>query len=205
MRIHVTSDQYVGIDPAHIHIEGSEGWIEPFDASLTSYGLFGAGVLPFIGATQPWVQLDYTYGYRDQIAQRLYYTEGGWWVANRGSWVSSPVVKVNNVVRPSGYDTDPVEGRIKFTANEPDHDDTVDIEVTSSLPYDIAEATGIIAASKLGDRSWAQKGFTGLRDVAVAEVRLTRDQSRAQGSDARSNIPSEAADKLQAYVFRTVR
>lgn len=205
MDIHVTPNQYVGLDPEHVYYEQSEGWLEPFDAALTSYGLFGAGVLPFMGATNPWVVLDYTYGYRQEMIQRVYYSEGGWYATSHGFWVTAPVVKVNSSVRVSGYDVDAVEGRIKFTADPPVDGDYVDIEVTTSLPYDIAEATAIIATAKLGDRSWASKGFQGLRDVAVAEVRLTRDQARTSGSDLRANIPMEAQDKLSAYVFRTIR
>lgn len=204
MAIYLDDTSYAEIAPDHIYYEASEGFVEPTDLSLTSYGLFGV-MTNFIGTSQPHVELDYTYGYRERIEQLVYYNEG-WYAASRGFWVTEPEVRVNSNLRPdTDYEVDADEGRIRFTSNAPVDGDSVQIAVTSSLPYDIAEATGIIAASKIYDRSWASSGFGGLRSVAVAEVRLDRDQARAQGSDLRSNIPAEAADKLEAYVFRTMR
>lgn len=204
-RIHVTPTQYVGIDTDHVRFESSEGFLEPFDAALTSYGLFGAGVLPFIGASQPWLELDYTYGFREAVSQWLVKdATADVWRASHGYWIADPTVHVGGVLRTTGMTFDLTEGTITFTASPPAADVRVEISVVSSLPYDIAEATGIIAAAKLGDRSWASRGFQGLRSVSVAEVRLERE-GRRESSTERINVPPEAADKLQSYVFRTIR
>jgi hypothetical protein len=207
MRIHVTPDQYVEIDPDHVFYSQDEGWIEPFDAALTSYGLFGAGVLPFIGMTQPYVLLDYTYGYREPVSQWLVKDEtADIWRASHGYWVADPTVHVDGVLRTTGMTFNQTLGTVEFTASPPAADAVVEIDVISSLPYDIAQATGMIAATKVSDRAWASKGFGGLRTVAVAEVRLERDGARTgSGTSSRSNIPTEAADKLEGYIFRTIR
>jgi hypothetical protein len=203
-RVHVTPTQFVELDPTHVRYESSEGWIEPFDSSFSSYGIFGAGLYPWMGASQPWVDLQYSYGYREDVSQWL--TKDAVtdvWYASHGFWIADPTVHVNGTLVTTGMTFDRTLGTVTFTAGAPAADDTVEITVTSSLPYDIAEATGLIAAEKLVANRLA--AFAGIRDVTVAEVRLTRDEARNQGGDARPNVPQEAADKLESYVFRTIR
>jgi hypothetical protein len=157
-----------------------------------------------MGASQPWVDLQYSYGYREDVSQWL--TKDAVtdvWYASHGFWIADPTVHVNGTLVTTGMTFDRTLGTVTFTAGAPAADDTVEITVTSSLPYDIAEATGLIAAEKLVANRLA--AFAGIRDVTVAEVRLTRDEARNQGGDARPNVPQEAADKLESYVFRTIR
>lgn len=207
-RVQVTLDQYVEFDEDKIYFEASEGWLEPVDLSLTSYGLFGVSILPFVGLTQPHSKISYTYGYREQISEWLVKDiDADIWRASRGYWIEDTVeLTVDGTPRTADLTIDLVEGTVTFDADPPaDEDVRVEINVVSSLPYDIAEATGLIAAAKMYDRSWATRGWGGLRSVAVAEVRVERDTARNQSSESRALVPPEAADILTGYVFTTIR
>lgn len=206
MRIYATAQQYLEIPASELYYESSEGWIEPASSGLTGYGLFGATVLPFVGFQQPHVVVNYTYGRRETVTERAYYGESGnTWVASRGSWIGAPEVRVNGVLRNAAdYTVDATEGSVTFVANVPDGDDAVTVTYTSSLPYDIAEATGIIAASLLSEQALVSQGLGGVRAFRVAEVSVERSY-RSEGAAAALEIPLEAAAKLEGYIFRSVR
>lgn len=205
-RIYVTNTQYVEFDSTEIYYEPAEGWIEPASANLTSYGLFGAAMLPYVGLEHPHFVATYTYGRTIPVAERLYYSdEANTWRASSGFWTAaSVVIQVNGVVVPStDYQVDRVEGTIKFTANVPEDGDTVDASYTTSLHPDIAEAQGLIAASLISEKALVARGMAGLRAIKVAEISLERDFRReAKGTPV--VIPPEASALLDPFIFRSV-
>lgn len=201
-RLYATETQYLTFDASEIHYEASEGWIEPASANLTSYGLFGAAMLPFIGLEHPFLSLDYTYGWIVPTTERVYYSDvGNVWRATTGHWRADPVtVQVNGVPVGSGtYVVDRVEGTIRFTSGIPTEDDAVDVTYVGSLPPAIPEAQGIIAASRITEKNLVAQGLGGLRAIRVAELSLERDYRRQDKGTSEVSIPPEAAEILAPY------
>ena len=210
MHIHVTEGQYLNFDNAELHYEPSEGFIEPASASLTSYGLFGSSVLPFVGLTQPYAKIDYTYGERIVLTQQAFYQgEGGMtWRAQTGFWTLDDVtVKINGTTVTTGFTLNRREGTITWTTGNPNGTDDVEVTFTTSLQPDISLATGIIAAARLSDRKLLADGMPlGVRAFRVAEVSVERDlPRRSSGAYEPPSIPAEAADKLDPFRFYYVR
>lgn len=208
MRVHVTASQYLNFDNAELHYEPSGGFIEPASAALTSYGLFGSSVLPFVGLTQPYAKIDYTYGFRVPFDERAFYTGNGsyTWRAQTGFWTSDPVVvKINGVVANSAnYTLDRMEGTITWTAaTRPTGTDTVEVSGISRLPWDIAIAVGLIATDRISSRSFVASQIpASVRSFRVAEVSVDRGFQRGGPSSVMSlDIPQEAADKLGPFVY----
>ena len=207
MQIYATKDQFVEFDAGELYYELTEGWVEPASANLTSYGLWGAAMFPFIGLSEPHVRLDYSYGRRIPTTERFYYSEAisDTWRGTVGFWSSDAVtVKVNGVDRPSGWAADRTEGTIKFTANVPTAEDAVDVSFVGTLHPDIAMATGLIAAERIGQRNLLAAGFPqGVRSFRVAEVAVERDVvRRSANSPEPLSISPEAADLLEQFVYR---
>lgn len=209
MRIFATTTQYLNLSAAELHYEASEGWIEPASANLTSYGLFGSAVLPWVGLSEPYAQLDYSYGRRIPETVRLWYQgEGGFtWRAPMGFWAADPIeVRIDDVVADEDdYTIDRTEGTIRWTANNPDGDARVEADVVSRTTFDIPLATGIIAADRVSERELVAGGFpSGIRSLRVAEVGIDRDIRRSRGVESEVTIPEKAADLLSGYIFRPV-
>jgi len=208
MRIYVTTDQYVDLTPAELYYETSEGWVEPASANLTSYGLFGSSVLPFIGLSDPHATLDYTYGYRIPETVRLWYQgDGGYtWRAPSGFWTSDAIeVRVNDAIAdPGDYTIDRTEGTITWDiGTQPSGTARVEADVVSRIPYDISLATGIIAAERISGRAIVEDGFPeGIRSMRVAEVSIDRGLTRVGDVRGGVEIPDKAAELLGTYVFR---
>lgn len=199
-RIYATETQYVTFDASELHYEVSEGWVEPASVNLTSYGLFGAAMLPFVGLERPFLSLDYTYGWIIPFTERIYYSDiGNVWRASTGHWRSDPVtVKVNGVAH-GNFTVDRVEGTITFTSNIPSEDDAVDVTGVGSLPSAIPEAQGIIVAARITEKNLVAQGLGGLRAIRVAELSLERDYRRQDKGTSEVSIPPEAAELLAPY------
>jgi hypothetical protein len=163
--------------------------------------------LPYVGLEQPFAQTDYTYGYRFPITEAADFVAGAVWRASRGFWSTDPVVvSVNGVVRPSNqYILDRTEGTVTFTGSLPSSTDSVAVAYTATEPDEIAQATGIIAASLLSNRALVSRlpVMGSLRALRVAEVSIERGSARTGVQDTES-IPVEAADLLEDFVFRTI-
>lgn len=210
-RIYSTKTQYVEFSPTELYYEPAEGWYEPASANLTSYGLWGAAMAPFIGLTQPHSYTDYSYGYRIARSERLHYSDTGWlWRATTGSWSTAagdePVVDVNGVTRPpADYTIDYIEGTVQFIQNYPVDGDTVDAEYVTTLHPDIAEAQGMISAGRIAERPFAA-AMGGLRRLTVAELTMERGTNARGGGATRTEpaIPQPAADLLEPFIFRSV-
>lgn len=210
-RLFATKTQYVEFSAAEIYYEPSEGWVEPVSANMTSYGLFGAAILPFVGLEEPHMVLDYTYGRDIPSAERIYYSDTGTtWRATIGSWRSGddyPVtVTVNGtLIDEASYVVDYVEGTIRFTDDIPTEDDAVDVTFTGSLHPAIPEAQGLIAADRIASKALVSSGMTGLRRLTVAELTMERDMPRRGASDPEPDaIPLAAASLLEPFIFRSV-
>lgn len=208
MRIYATATQYITFDAAELYYEASEGWVEPASANLTSYGLFGSAVLPFVGLSEPHATLDYSYGRRFSIAEQIYPDAivANAWRATVGFWSSDAVtVTVNGVLRTTAYTINRTEGTILFTSPFPAGSDTVEVTATGTLLPRIAIATGITAADRIGQRNLLAAGFpAGVRSFRVAEVAVEKDMPRrlAAGQAPPDTLPPEAADLISDLVIR---
>ncbi|HEX5016516.1 MAG TPA: hypothetical protein VFX15_02895 [Actinomycetes bacterium] len=209
LRIYATDSQYVEFAADEIYYEAAEGWIEPASANLTSYGLFGAAVIPFVGLSQPHVYASYTYGRRIPIEEQIYPIGGNTWLASIGAWSSDvgdePVIAVGGVVRPdTDYTIDYRSGQVTFVVNEPASAATVVAQFYTGLHPDIAEAEGLITTGAIADRSYVAT-LGGLRRLTVAEITIERATDRAGGGAAQPvTISEEAAALLDPFIFRSV-
>lgn len=203
VRIYATLDQYVEFDADQIYYERSEGWIEPASANMTSFGLFGAAMLPYIGLAHPHIRLDYTYGAFYPEVERLTKaaSPANTWRATVGFWDNAvpEVVKVNGVTRVGNYTVDRTEGTVTFTAPIPADGDAIDLTYVGTLHPNIARATGLIAADRIMQRALTSGGLGGLRVLRVAEISLERDFRRTAGKDDEVSIPPEAQDLLAEF------
>jgi hypothetical protein len=212
MRIYVTTTQYVDFSQAELYYEMSEGWIEPASLALTSYGLFGSSMLPFVGLSQPHAMLDYTYGRLIPVEDRLWYQgQGGYvWSGESAFWTSDPVtVRVGGVVaNAADYTVDRTEGSVTWTnmATVPSGTDTVEAEAISRQHPNVRLATAITSVQFINDRQLLEQGMPlGIREFQVAEVRVARDYRRTAGrTEPEPIVPAEAADLLAPFVFRAV-
>jgi hypothetical protein len=211
-RIYATKTQYIELAANELYYEVSEGWLEPTSANLTSFGLFGAAILPFVGLSDPHVSIDYTYGRNIAMTERLYYPEEApyLWRASVGFWnTQAPAVRVNGTIQTSNgsvYTVDPIEGTITFVSNFPEDGDVVEIDYVTTLHPDIQEAQAIITAGILNEKALVASGLGGLRAIRVAELSLERDYRRTSGSAAQQQaqvtVPPEAAALLEPFAFR---
>lgn len=165
-------------------------------------------MLPYIGLSRPHVSLNYVYGRRIPTTERLYYSDEAYvWRASTGSWktgVANPVVVRKNgaTVTPADYVVDSIEGTIRFIANHPVDGDTIDVDYVTSLPWEIPEAQGLIAASFITEKGLTVSGLAGLRAIRVAEVSIERDYRRSASDSTQTFVPPEAAALLEAFIFR---
>ena len=213
MRIYATSTQYLSFDAAELYYEASEGWIEPASANLTSWGLFGSAVLPFVGLSEPHAVLDYTYGRLIPKTERLWYAGqgGNTWRGISGFWTNDAIeVRVNGSVADDGdYTIDRTEGAILWTdlSTRPSGTDTVEADVVTRQHPDLALATGMTVASLFSDRELLRQGMPlGVRAFRVAEVSVERDFRRsAQATSVVPMVPLEAEELLAPFVYRPLR
>src|SRR6185503_16532811 len=57
LEIFATNSQKITIDPSELVINQSGGWIEISSLLLTQYGVFGAGIIPYIGLYNPVIEV----------------------------------------------------------------------------------------------------------------------------------------------------
>jgi hypothetical protein len=170
---------------------------------MTSYGLFGAAMLPYVGLAHPHVSLDYTYGSLYPTTERIYPDAvlDDTWRATVGFWdATTPIVKVNGT--PSvAFTADAMEGTITFTGTIPEVTDAIDVTYVGTLHPNISRATGIITAGKLVEKNLVAGGLGGLRSLRVAEIAIERAVPRGGTAVIEPpTIPAEAADLLAEFV-----
>lgn len=213
LEIFATNTQKVSIDTSELVINQSGGYVEISSLLLTQYGVFGAGIVPYIGLYHPVIEVDYTYRREFEVVdEEAEFVDGQSYQLQNQFWlVSAPVeVKVDGVVKTvtTDYTINWTEGRIVFTANQP-ADAVVEVSYTYTLPHEIHQAAGLLVAEELGEADVRQSGLTGLDSLRVvqgggASVEKTREGSR-RGVKTMSDLPWEISQLLNGYVFLTVR
>lgn len=205
LRIEVTPSQHLTFDTSELHLSGDRA--EVASMSLTSYGLFGAAIIPNIGMQKPQYRISYTYGYtfpvtREELsldAGKTFRAQNQWWDEDE-----DVVVWIDNAIatETSDYTVDYDEGIVTLVGSTT-AETRVHVSYTHRLPRSIARATSIIATMELGERNMTRKGLSGLIELAVGDVRIRRDFPRAGVQT--SGIPDRAAELLDSYRFLSVR
>lgn len=204
LKIEVTENQYVAFTSNEIY--RTDAYFEIVSMAYSSFGLFGAAIIPTIGLTSPVARVSYEYGdtyhvtgeMLEQTDARTYRAMNQWWHSE-----PEPTVYLDGVpVNVADYTIDEDEGTVTFDTTQAS-DAIVSVDYTHRLHPDIAEATGMIATELLGDRSLTRKGLHGLVELAVGEVRIRRDFPRA--GVQRSGMSDKIQQLLDPHRFITVR
>lgn len=208
--IRLTPEYSVSVGANDIFINNSEGYIELVSLAAVSFGIYPIGVVPNLGLLIPVVETSYTYGYAYTTTDEpLDVTDGRTFRSQNAFWLSSPapVIKRNGTtVTSSEYTVDYQDGSIRFTLLQA-ATDQITANYSYSLPSQILNAVGSIATSMLGERSIAAKGLTGLDNIKIAEVSISRVRPGMfgnRGTQTQSIIPEDAKELLAPFVFRSV-
>lgn len=208
-RIYSTPNIYTEIAAGDCFINNSAGFIEASSLKLTQYGVFGAGVVnALVGMWSPQAQVSYTYGYTfaevdeplDATDAAVYSAQHQWWAAS-----PAPVIKKNGAIITVGFVIDYSEGTVTFavplTAT-----DLVTATYTHTLPWQIAQATAIIAAEDLGETALRAKGMAGINALTVGEISLRRAGTQGPSAVAIADNISEKTQMLLApFIFQSLR
>jgi len=198
LKIFATSTQFLDVNPDRLFLENEEGWVEIVEASLTSIGLWGAAIYPSIGLEEYVVRTSYTYGWRFPVTgEYLEPTDGQTFRAINQWWTTEDdvVVYLNGVESNSGFTIDRDEGTVIYPGL--DLNDVVTADYTHVLPFEIQQATALVAATSLAERDLTAKGMGQLAEIRVEEVQLRRD-ARRTGTVVASEAVSDAAQALLA-------
>jgi len=198
LKIFATSTQFLDVNPDRLFLENEEGWVEIVEASLTSIGLWGAAIYPSIGLEEYVVRTSYTYGWRFPVTgEYLEPTDGQTFRAVNQWWTTEDdvVVYLNGVESNSGFTIDRDEGTVIYPGL--DLNDVVTADYTHVLPFEIQQATALVAATSLAERDLTAKGMGQLAEIRVEEVQLRRD-ARRTGTVVASEAVSDAAQALLA-------
>lgn len=204
LKIEVTRDQFISFDPDELHL--SRDRTEVSSMALTSYGLFGAAIIPNIGLQRPQYRIAYSYGESIPVTNEELELDAGKMFRSQDQWWDEdvdPVIRVDGVeVGPDDYTIDFDEGTVTLDGTVTDST-RVHADFSHRLHSGIARGTTVIATSELGERNMTRKGLSGLIELAVGDVRIRRDFPRAgvrvQG------IPDRAKQLLDPFRFISVR
>lgn len=208
-RIYSTPNIYVEIAPADVFTNNSAGFLEASSLKLTQYGVFGAGVVnALVGMWSPQAQVSYTYGNTfSEVNEPLDATDALVYSAQHQWWLTSPapVIKKNGSIISAGFTIDYDEGALTFAVGLA-ATDLVTASYSHSLPWQIAQATAIIAAEDLGEASLRAKGMGGINSLTVGEISLRRAGVRGASQAVIADNLSEKAQMLLApFIFETLR
>jgi len=202
MEIEVTNNQRISfVNPDSLYVEPSMGYVEPVDLALTSFGVFGYGVLPNIGLKVPVAKLAYTYGWTFEAEEHIATASGTSELqAENQFWTDDDVVVVKNgLTLPSGnYTLDRYEGTVTLSTPAAEGDEFV-INYVHKLPTAIARATGVLVTEMIGAGSIAKAGLSGLSGIRVKEVELRQSKASFIGT----GMSPLAAAFLDPYVYRS--
>jgi hypothetical protein len=207
-RIYSTPDIFIELPPADMMINTSAGYVEIASLHLTQFGIWGAGMVPFIGLYYPMYEVDYTYGYEFAIAdEQLEPTDAGLFRAQHQFWLSTaaPVIKKNGTTLTvsTDYTIDYDEGTVTLTTL-PAATDVITASYTHRVPPEISTAAAMIATHMLGEREMEERGMAAVGTLSVAEVRISRATERGTKS-LTSELDPEVASLLEPFIFRSVR
>jgi hypothetical protein len=210
-KIYVTNRQYVDIENEDLFINNSEQYVEVVALAVTSVGIFGSMVIPNIGLYRPVARMSYTYGYRFKVTDEVidatdgltYRAENQWWVTTE-----TITVKRNGATITTGFTTDAAEGTVTFTSPNA-ATDVISVSYTYSLPEPISQATAIVMGHLLAERGFAAKGLSGIRNVRIAELEISRAGRPRVGAGGATTLPLELMPEigplLDSYRFVSVR
>jgi len=204
-KILVTSGQYVDIPASELFLNPIEGWAEVVSLAVTSIGIFGSGLLPNVGLARPIARASYTYGWQFEVTgEQLDATDGLTFRGQNQWWVTDSVTIYQNGTDVTDDVTlDLTEGTATFT-DQPETADIITADYTHKLPFDIAQATGIIATAMLNERDLVASGLGRIEALQLEEISVRR--SLPQRSQLQlKQIPEEAALLLGGYTYRAVR
>lgn len=203
MRIDVSNTQYLGFDSNEMYV--TEDFVEVTSLNMTGVGLFGAAVIP-MGLQIPAARVSYVYGQEITVTEEtIEQTDAKTYRAMNQFWLldPAPVVYVGgSTVDTADYTVNATEGLITFDTIQAAGAEVV-VDYVHKLPSAIAEATGMVAVERLGDRNLTRKGLHGLVELAVGEVRIRRDFPRA--GVQKIGVSDQVAQLLDPYRFITIR
>ena len=211
-RIYSTPEVYTEISPTNMFINNSGGWIEVSSLQLTQFGIFGTGVLStLIGMYNPVAKCTYTYGWEFPVTGEYLEPTDAWTYRAQHQWWTDalPEVRVNGVIQSgdgSVYTVDLDEGAVIFVAARA-ATDVVTASYTHKLPFQIAEATGIIAADAMGEASLRERGMGSLEALTVGEISMRRSPGAGQRGSvlASESMPQNARILLSNFLFQSAR
>ena len=201
MQIDVTPGQHVAFDEGEIY--ATNDYFELTSMAFTGLSPVGNLLWPGIGMQTPIARVSYTYGYLlsvlgeelEQTDAKEFRAMNQWWFAD-----PAPVVYVDGTETTTGFTINYNEGMVTFDANQTG---LVSVDYAHKLPSEIAEATGMVATDRIGERDLTRKGLHGLVELAVGEVRIRRDFPRA--GVQKIGVSDQVAQLLDPYKFITVR
>lgn len=204
--VKVTNTQLVSLPVQDLFIAPMLGVVEITSLAMTVNGLFGAFIVPNIGLAQPIMECDYTYGWDFNAGvEELEPSDARQYRAQNQWWTDAPVTVLVNDATPAGaYEIDRDEGTVSFDVAL-ETDDIVTAAYHFTLPYEIAQATGIVAAAMVSDERLAALNMGGLSRLRVAEIDISREMPKSNRMGAVSSLPQAALDLLSGLEFITVR
>jgi hypothetical protein len=204
--IEVTKNQKISFaNPDSLYVQEVEGYVEPVDLALTTFGVFGYGVLPNIGLRRPVARVDYEYGWLFDVTDEPVATvSGGLRTGDQFLTDEEFILKKNGTeVDPDDYTLDRREGFITLEGGDPDPGDVYLATYQYPLDRAIARATGLVVTELVGAANVARVGLTGLASIKVEEVELRRLQSRSAGGTAIDYI-APAKTLLDRFIVRSI-
>lgn len=201
LRIEVTNNQTISFtEDESLYVHPTEGWIEPVTLALTTFGVFGYGILPNIGLRQPVAKIDYTYGYDFAAEETLVTASGTTLLADNQFFTDENIVlKKNGTIMTTGFTVDRTEGTITLdTPTTPGEEYTLAYHY--KMPSAIATATSMLVTQMLGAAAIATAGLTGLTSIKVEEVSL----SQSKAGFLYTGMSGPATLLLAPYVVRTM-
>lgn len=199
MRVYATNNVYVELAGDDLFIDNSGGYVEIVALAITPIGFFGATGL--VSLRNPVTKLDYTYGYDFvETGDYLEPSDAGLYRAEHQFWSTdpTPIVYKNAVEVTSGFSIDYNEGTVAFDTPL-SAEDIVTATYHHTLPSEISQATGLIAASLISDRDLISKGLGNLAEIQVEEVRLRRDSRRTGTFVVADAVPDTAKALLSGF------
>lgn len=204
MRVYATNNVYVELGGDDLFIDISGGFIEVVALAITPIGFFGATGL--VTLRNPVTRLDYTYGYDfEEVGDYLQPTDAREYRSEHQFWASNPVPQIykNSVAVTTGFSINALEGTVIFDSPLA-AEDIVTADYHHTLPSEISQATGLIAASLISDRDLISKGLGNLAEIQVEEVRLRRDSRRTGTFVVADAIPDTAKALLAGFQHMSV-
>jgi len=205
LRVYVTNTQYQSF-PVEELVVGPTGILEIASIALSPYGIFGGAVVPNLGVGKPIAKISYTYGYQFISAEEILDpTDALTYSAQNQFWDDSDVaVSVDGALAdPDDYTVDRTEGAITFNSAP---DGVVQATYGYTLPYDIAQATGMLAAANMAEVDLYAKGLGSARRLRVGEIEVDRGRDTGtQRGQYDLLVPPEVELLLAGWRFITAR